>query len=454
MQVLPVDNGDLENANQLRPGSTESSQSTKVSRADGGRDAWLFLAACFVFEALVWGFPFSFGVFQSYYSTHAPFSHNDYGIAAIGTCSTGVMYLFAPVSLYILEAWPAIRRVSSIVGLIIAAGALVASSFSTQVWHLIITQGVMYAIGGSLLYSPTMFYLDEWFVEKKGLAFGVMWAGVGASGLVFPFTLKALLDRCDFANTLRIWAILLFFLCTPLIYFIKPRLSATSPPTPRKKPSYAFLLKPTYLILQASNIFESLGFFLPAIYLPTYATFLHLSPQIGTLLLALLNLFSVVGAVLLGHLCDKMHVSHVIAISTFGSTFSVFLFWGPAKEVARLIVFAMVYGAFAGGYSALWAGMMKEVQKVKGCEEVGMGVLMGAFAAGRGIGAVASGPLSEILLNMPIGGVAGFNSEYGTLIVFTGASAFAGGVGWFVTRKMRGHVHSDGDGGSVSDTST
>lgn len=149
-----------------------------------------------------------------------------------------------------------------------------------------------------------------------------------------------------------------------------------------------------------------------------------------------------------------MHVSHVIAISTFGSTFSVFLFWGPAKEVARLIVFAMVYGAFAGGYSALWAGMMKEVQKVKGCEEVGMGVLMGAFAAGRGIGAVASGPLSEILLNMPIGGVAGFNSEYGTLIVFTGASAFAGGVGWFVTRKMRGHVHSDGDGGSVSDTST
>lgn len=26
-----------------------------VSRADGGRDAWLFLAACFLFEALIWG---------------------------------------------------------------------------------------------------------------------------------------------------------------------------------------------------------------------------------------------------------------------------------------------------------------------------------------------------------------------------------------------------------------
>lgn len=109
-----------------------------------------------------------------------PFSYNHNSIAAIGTCSTGVMYLFAPISLYVLEAWPCIRRLSSVVGLIVATSALIASSFSTKVWHLILTQGVMYAIGGSLLYSPTMFYLDEWFVKKKGLAFGVMWAGVGA----------------------------------------------------------------------------------------------------------------------------------------------------------------------------------------------------------------------------------------------------------------------------------
>ncbi|KAK0120033.1 hypothetical protein ONS95_011447 [Cadophora gregata] len=348
------------------------------------------------------------------------------------------MYLFAPISLHILEAFPFVRRFSSIIGLVIATGALVASSFSTQVWHLIATQGVLYAIGGSFLYSPTMFYLDEWFVEKKGLAFGVMWAGVCASGLVFPFALKALLDEWGFANTLRVWAIILFFCCTPLIYFIKPRLPASS--SPHKKPSYAFFFKPTHIILQASNIFGSFGFFLPAIYLPTYAIYLHLSPHIGTLLISLLNLFSVVGSIVIGHLCDKMHVSHVIAISTFGSTFSVFILWGPAKEIGSLIIFAMMYGAFAGGYSALWAGMMKEIQQVKGCEDVGMGPLMGVFAAGRGIGAVVSGPLSEVLLNKSVGRVSGFKSGYGVLIVFTGASSFAGGVGWLVTRRMRGRV--------------
>jgi MFS family permease len=131
------------------------------------------------------GFPFSFGVFQSYYTTHPPFSEHPNGIAAIGTCSSGVMYLWAPVTIYILESRPSIRRLSSIFGLVIVVSAMIASSFSTQVWHLILTQGVLYAIGGSFLYSPTMFYLDEWFVKKKGLAFGIMWAGVGTVCLHF-----------------------------------------------------------------------------------------------------------------------------------------------------------------------------------------------------------------------------------------------------------------------------
>lgn len=34
------------------------------------------------------GFPFSFGVFEAYYSTHEPFSENTSGIAAIGTSAT------------------------------------------------------------------------------------------------------------------------------------------------------------------------------------------------------------------------------------------------------------------------------------------------------------------------------------------------------------------------------
>jgi hypothetical protein len=34
---------------------TVAEDSSKLPRVDGGKDAWLFLVGCFVFEALVWG---------------------------------------------------------------------------------------------------------------------------------------------------------------------------------------------------------------------------------------------------------------------------------------------------------------------------------------------------------------------------------------------------------------
>jgi hypothetical protein len=73
---------------------------------DSGKDAWLFLAACWAVEAVVWGkcspvflarrcyrslpsvivsgFGFSFGVFQDYYLSHLPFKGAS-NIAVVGT---------------------------------------------------------------------------------------------------------------------------------------------------------------------------------------------------------------------------------------------------------------------------------------------------------------------------------------------------------------------------------
>jgi hypothetical protein len=85
------------------------------------------------------------------------------------------MYLSSPVVFAFYQRWPNLCRVSLIIGLAIIAVALVAASFATQVSHLILTQGILYAIGGILLYSPTIKFLDEWFVRRKGFAFGIMW---------------------------------------------------------------------------------------------------------------------------------------------------------------------------------------------------------------------------------------------------------------------------------------
>ena len=54
------------------------------------------------------------------------------------------------------------------------SAALAISSFATSVTHLIVTQGILYGIGGSFSYSTCLLLQDQWFDKRKGLAFGIM----------------------------------------------------------------------------------------------------------------------------------------------------------------------------------------------------------------------------------------------------------------------------------------
>lgn len=69
------------------------------------------------------------------------------------------------------------------------------------------TQGVIAAIGGGLLYSPVTLYMDEWWVRRKGLAYGVMLASKALSGVIIPFVMDAALHRFGFRITMRAWSV-------------------------------------------------------------------------------------------------------------------------------------------------------------------------------------------------------------------------------------------------------
>jgi MFS family permease len=119
------------------------------------------------------------------------------------------MYFAAPLVAMITQRWPQSRRPLTWAGAILIVVSMLAASFANTVGGLLATQGVLYAIGGLILYFPTMVFVDEWFVARKGLAYGVMWAGSGSAGVVVPFLLQWLLDTYGFRTALRAWAVVL-----------------------------------------------------------------------------------------------------------------------------------------------------------------------------------------------------------------------------------------------------
>ncbi|KAL7926456.1 major facilitator superfamily domain-containing protein [Trichoderma austrokoningii] len=428
---------------------SESGQDELIPAADTSRDAWLFLAACFMMEAMVWGFPFAFGIFQDYYRTHKPFEGSS-KTAIIGTCATGIMYLDAPLVIALARLYPRQSRFNPAAGLLLMCVALALSSFATTTTHLILTQGALYGIGGSIAYNPCLLYVDEWFDRRKGLAYGLMWSGTGLGGFTIPLVLEALLSRYGFRATLRIWAVALFVLTMPLVCFVKPRLPPAM--TAHIRPlDWGFMRTRVFAVYQLGNVVEGMGFFLPGIFLPTYAQdILGAGSFASAATLLVLNIGSVVGPVTMGTLVDRYHVTTCVLISTAGSVFGVLLLWGLGSNIGILYVFSLAYGLFAGSFTTSWPGIMRHVVKVaterdSAGEVDGVGaskydplMVIAFLSIGRGVGNIASGPLSEALIRgMPwLGQVAGgYGSGYGVLIVFTGATALMGGVS-FVARKL------------------
>lgn len=338
------------------------------------------------------------------------------------------MYLMMPLTFTLLASYPRMRRYCGPAGLLITVGSLVLSSYATKVWQLIASQGVLCAIGSGLLFSPTTLYLDEWFVARKGMAYGVMWAGKAASGVVFPFLMSSLLKTFGPRTTLQAWAISVLIITAPLLYFLKPRIPVSTSNAHRRL-SWTFLKHSTFWMMQLGNVIQAFGYLLPATYLASYITALGFSSTVGAILIALNNLTSVPGGIVVGMLVDGQKFSSMVLLTSLGSTLAVFLVWGLATHLSLLVIFALAYGFFAGSFSSTYSGILQEMKRAD--ESLDTGLVMGLLLGGRGLGFVVCGPVSASLLGVGSGKMGwGYDGQYGPVILATGATALLGSWGW------------------------
>jgi MFS family permease len=148
----------------------------------------------------------SYGVIHDYYLHHEPFMAQPGPLAAVSTTAVAIMLFGSPMVSLLLQRYPNLRIGGGCVGLAIMFIGLYIASCTNSSTVLLGTQGVMYGLGALLVYFPAMFLIDEWFVERKGLAFGISWAGTGVGGASTPFLLQWLLSTYGHRIALRVCA--------------------------------------------------------------------------------------------------------------------------------------------------------------------------------------------------------------------------------------------------------
>ncbi|KAF4341144.1 monocarboxylate transporter 2 [Fusarium beomiforme] len=414
----------------IRPSDEDEAELSSIDvlpPTDRGRDAYTALACCTIAQAPIWGYSVSFGIFQEYYTAHTNLKASPSAIASIGASQTGIMYLMMPLAFIALNRYPRLRRWCGPLGLLITIISLTSSAFVSNAAGLIATQGVLYAIGCSLLFSPISLYMNEWFTERKGFAYGVMWAGKSSVGVAMPFLFNVLLQRFGLKATLLSWTVASVAMTLPTLFFLKPRVEISRDSRPRPV-SFAFFGYASFWMLQFGIVVQSLGYLMPSTYLASYADAIGLPSVTGPILLALFSLASVPGSLIHGMLGDKISGAKVILVSSLGSALPVFLLWGLDRHISTMVVFVILYGFFAGGFSATWSGALQEV---KGTDEtIDTSLVFGMLLGGRGLGFVVAGPLSGALISvggsLASGDSLGYATKYGPMILCTGVTAILG----------------------------
>jgi predicted MFS family arabinose efflux permease len=287
------------------------------------------------------------------------------------------------------------------------------------------TQGVMYGVGFLIFYYPILSFVNEFWIERRGMAYGLLCSASGVSGLVMPFIVAEMLNRYGYPTTLRAVAIALVILTGPLIPLLKGRLPPSSH-TAIGNTDWRFLKSPLFWFYSTSNVIQGLGYFFPSLYLPSYARSIGMSTSQGALLLALLSVSQVLGQFCFGYLSDRrLSLDVLLVMSTVISALASLTLWRFAHSLAPLVVFSLFYGFFGAGYVAMWARMGTAVTE----EPTAALAVFSYFCFGKGVGNVSAGPISASLMSYYKN--TDFNNEarYRAVIMFTGACMlFSGAV--------------------------
>jgi MFS family permease len=331
-------------------------------------------------------------------------------------------------------------------GVVLSSVSFLASSWSTEVWHLIVLQGICAAIGGAMLFSPTTLFLDEWFRDgNRATAYGLTLSCKNIVGTGCPFLMYALIQRTGVRNAIRVWAGIVLVTGMIGLFIIPKKSTAIQHRRPQRTP-WTFLKHRTFIVYALGNVVFSSGYGLPQTYLSQYASnVLHLSGIVSSLMIAAFNAPGIISCFLMGFLCDKSSLPASVntQISTLGSALCVFLLWGlKSHEVpALLVLFSIGYGFFSGPYSSTWGGWISEMEReaADNNEAINTGMVYGLLNGARGIGYVVGGLSGVELLHA--GAVEhsqkwAYGTRYGALILFTGLCSVLGG--WSILWQCNG----------------
>ncbi|KAJ5812448.1 hypothetical protein N7474_008749 [Penicillium riverlandense] len=358
---------DLENnrADQsISPAYDAGAPNTDVppaNKSDGGY-GWVCVVAMLLITAHTWGVNGAFGVYLAHYLDSNTFpGTSELTYSFIGGLSISQITFIAPLVTKCVHTFG--TRPTLLVGVVLETGGLIAASFATKVWHLFLTQGLLFGWGSSFLYVGAVGIVPQWFEKRKSVANGIAAGGSGLGGLIWSLATSSMIQNLGLPWAFRITAICVFVVNITCAFLMRDRNSDLKP----NQHSFDLSLFKRYefVLLVGWAYFSTLGYTIILFSLPDNAVKVGLTSRQGAIVGALANLGMAIGRPTIGLLSDYAGRINVATGATFLSALYCLCIWTSGNSYAVLIVFAVLGGSVFGTYWATIGPLLNEVLGIR-----------------------------------------------------------------------------------------
>ncbi len=375
---------------------SEGIQTVESIRLDP-RSSWIVVAAGFILVLILYGAYYSFGVFLK------PML-DDLGWSTAVTTGATSVYLVVHGALAILmghlsdKYGP--RWVVTGGTLLIVVGYLLISQVSAP-WHLYMCFGILVGIGMGAAYVPPLATVTKWFIIRRGLALGIVAAGVGVGQIVLPPLLKYVITDYGWRDSFTLLGIMTFVIGTPAALLLKnPPLGFLANSNEiggelQKNWSVRQALKaPPFWLLLAVFAGLVFGTNIVMTHLVAHIEYHGIDPVPAAITVTLIGISGIVGRIISGGGADRFG-SRIMAAICLALQVLVFalLIW-----VGRLWGFYLVGVLYGIGYGGTLPLVIKMSSEFFGTDSAGaiFGILLfGASIAGA-IGVPLAGYIYDV----------------------------------------------------------
>merc|ERR1719400_81753 len=384
---------------------------------DGGW-GWVIVAASFLCNMVLDGIGYSFGIFVKPLEAH--FEGAGKGkISLVGSILAGFIMLVGPISSVMVNKFG--PRLTCIAGACVSAAAIFVSTFSPNVYMLMISYGIVGGLGLGLMYVPAVTAVGYWFEKKRSLVTGISTCGSGFGTIVFAPVVNALESNLGWQWCNRIVAG--FCLACTL-------LGATMKPVPRtnkddedsitelkkmnekegekaeasdevtvaapKENGYLTVLKNVpFLCVMLANLPAVMGLYIPYMFLPGITKQRGLTDDQGALLISLIGFFNTGGRIISGAITDHPKVD-ALALTTLAifsgaicpalMTFC-YSFWSYS-------IVCFMFGLFLSAWPAVTSSLLVDILGLEHLTSA-----FGVLTCIRGLSAFLGPPLGGFVID-------------------------------------------------------